>query len=124
MATDIQNTMTHEMGHAMGLDHVAEPLSTMEATAPMGETQKRIIDVGTAAGFCDAYPRGPAAHPVRRSSRTSSKNLSGQNAARGARRLRARCCPGVLLSAWMVLGPRQGPRGRVALRRAVVRGRA
>jgi uncharacterized protein (TIGR03382 family) len=58
VATDVQNTVTHEMGHVVGLDHVSVSGSTMEPTAPPGETHKRIIDVGSAAGFCDAYPRG------------------------------------------------------------------
>lgn len=56
--TDIQNTVTHELGHVVGLDHVFVPGSTMEPTAPPGETHKRIIDAGSAQGFCDAYPRG------------------------------------------------------------------
>ncbi|PTL77398.1 hypothetical protein DAT35_44095 [Vitiosangium sp. GDMCC 1.1324] len=56
--TDVQNTVTHELGHVVGLDHVNEPGSTMEPTAPPGETHKRIIDAGSAAGFCEAYPRG------------------------------------------------------------------
>lgn len=58
VATDVQNTATHEFGHVVGLDHVFDIGSTMEATAPPGETHKRIIDAGSAAGFCDAYPRG------------------------------------------------------------------
>jgi uncharacterized protein (TIGR03382 family) len=59
VVTDVQNTMTHELGHVVGLDHVPEQTgSTMEPSAFPGETHKRIIDVGSAAGFCDAYPRG------------------------------------------------------------------
>ncbi|NBD10685.1 myxosortase-dependent metalloprotease, MXAN_2677/MXAN_2678 family [Corallococcus silvisoli] len=58
VATDVQNTMTHEIGHVIGLDHVFSAGSTMEATASLGETSKRVIDAGSAAGFCATYPRG------------------------------------------------------------------
>ncbi|ATB37601.1 hypothetical protein CYFUS_003026 [Cystobacter fuscus] len=59
VSADVQNTVTHELGHVVGLDHVPEqPDSTMEPSASPGETHKRIIDVGSIAGFCDAYPRG------------------------------------------------------------------
>ncbi|MCE9666883.1 matrixin family metalloprotease [Myxococcus stipitatus] len=57
VATDLQNTMTHEIGHVVGLDHVLDPGSTMQPTAPQGETSKRIIDPGSARGFCSTYPR-------------------------------------------------------------------
>lgn len=58
VAYDVQNTVTHEIGHAVGFDHVADPNSTMAPTAPIGETSKRVIDMGTAEGFCSTYPRG------------------------------------------------------------------
>jgi hypothetical protein len=58
VAYDVQNTVTHELGHAVGFDHVGDPASTMAATANVGETAKRVIDVGTASGFCQTYPRG------------------------------------------------------------------
>lgn len=58
VAYDVQNTMTHEIGHAVGFDHVEDPSSTMASTAPVGETAKRVIDVGSASGFCQTYPRG------------------------------------------------------------------
>jgi hypothetical protein len=47
VAYDVQNTVTHEIGHVVGFDHVDTPTSTMAPTAPVGDTQKRIIDVGT-----------------------------------------------------------------------------
>ncbi len=99
VATDLQNTLTHEIGHAMGLDHVFEPLSTMEAAAPPGETNKRVIDVGTAAGFCDTYPRGlPPVQCVEPG--FPSKKLSAQSAGTGCAAAPGALLPGVLLSAW------------------------
>jgi hypothetical protein len=62
-AYDIQNTATHEIGHLVGLDHVSAPTSTMAPTASLGDLQKRVIDPGTASGFCGTYPRGSP--PVR-----------------------------------------------------------
>jgi hypothetical protein len=60
VATDVQNTVTHEIGHVLGLGHAERKGSTMEATAPLGETSKRLIDDGTREGLCAIYPRaGP-----------------------------------------------------------------
>lgn len=61
VATDIQNTLTHELGHAIGLDHVE--IGTMAPTAELGETKKRIIDQGTAKGFCFTYPSNEVSPP-------------------------------------------------------------
>lgn len=64
VATDIENTVTHEVGHMLGLDHpVATPTcdqseSTMHATAPLGETKKRSLDDASKAFVCDVYPKG------------------------------------------------------------------
>jgi hypothetical protein len=57
VATDVQNTLTHEIGHLIGFDHSELKGSTMEATAPLGETAKRTIDDGTREGLCTVYPR-------------------------------------------------------------------
>jgi hypothetical protein len=99
VATDIQNTVTHEIGHAIGLDHVFETLSTMEASAPQGETHKRIIDAGTAAGFCDTYPPGV---PPTQCTETGviSKKLRSQGAGTGCAAAPGALAPGLLLCAW------------------------
>lgn len=61
VATDVQNTLTHEIGHLFGFDHVDDERSTMAATSDVGDLQKRAIDRGTADGFCLTYPRGQPA---------------------------------------------------------------
>ncbi|MHB8873573.1 MAG: myxosortase-dependent metalloprotease, MXAN_2677/MXAN_2678 family [Myxococcaceae bacterium] len=58
VATDIQNTMTHEAGHVIGLDHTARAGSTMNPSAPTGETAKRVVDPGSKSFVCDVYPKG------------------------------------------------------------------
>lgn len=58
VATDVQNTMTHELGHLLGLAHVADVASTMSARAALGELNKRSLDPGSKRFVCDVYPRG------------------------------------------------------------------
>lgn len=59
---DLQNTMTHEVGHVIGLDHPPSTRTyaetTMFASAPSCETKKRSLDEDDIAGFCDIYPAG------------------------------------------------------------------
>jgi hypothetical protein len=55
---DIQNTMTHEAGHTLGLAHSTDPDATMFATAPEGETSKRTLGSDDIQGICDIYPKG------------------------------------------------------------------
>lgn len=56
VAIDVQNTVTHELGHALGLDHSPDPASTMYASAPLGETSKRTLDPASKQFLCDVYP--------------------------------------------------------------------
>lgn len=63
VATDIQNTATHEIGHLLGLDHTSDRDSTMFASAPPGETSKRRLGESDREGVCAIYPAGqPTRH--------------------------------------------------------------
>ncbi len=61
---DVANTMTHEAGHFLGLDHTTVEDATMFATAPLGETSKRSLEGDDESGVCDAYPPGGAPSSV------------------------------------------------------------
>ena len=58
VSTDVQNTVTHEFGHALGLDHSPDSRSTMYAGSERGETSKRVLDDGSVEFVCTAYPAG------------------------------------------------------------------
>jgi uncharacterized protein (TIGR03382 family) len=59
-ARDLQGTVTHELGHALGLDHSADARSTMY---PTSTPDQRLIDEGSRQAMCTIYPRGaPAVH--------------------------------------------------------------
>jgi hypothetical protein len=57
VATDIQNTMTHEIGHLLGLAHINDPASTMNPRAVTGELAKRTLDVGSKRFACEVYAK-------------------------------------------------------------------
>jgi hypothetical protein len=58
VAYDVQNTVTHEAGHTLGLDHSTDTTATMYAFAPIGETRKRILYADDLDGICAIYPKG------------------------------------------------------------------
>ena len=60
VANDLQNAVTHEIGHFLGLAHSPDPSSTMYASEPLGETSKRVLDTGSKQFVCDVYPAGQA----------------------------------------------------------------
>lgn len=53
---DIQNTITHEAGHFIGLDHTSVADATMFATAPAGERAKQSLEQDDEDGLCEIYP--------------------------------------------------------------------
>ena len=52
---DLANTLTHEFGHVMGLDHSLDNQSTMFYRAPAGETSKRTLEADDINGLCSLY---------------------------------------------------------------------
>lgn len=58
VATDVQNTATHEFGHFIGLAHPPDMAATMYAYAPPGQTSKRVLNQDDINGLCDIYPIG------------------------------------------------------------------
>ncbi len=56
--TDIENTITHEAGHSLGLDHTTVPDATMFATAPEGEISKRTLHDDDIQAIQGIYPAG------------------------------------------------------------------
>ncbi len=82
VATDVQNTMTHEIGHLIGLDHTRALGSVMNPSAPQGEVSKRNIDDGSSDFVCTAYPRGQASQSCITPSleRSGTATVLGQHA--------------------------------------------
>ncbi|RAL21675.1 hypothetical protein DL240_12530 [Lujinxingia litoralis] len=64
-AMDLRNTLTHEVGHFLGLDHSSNASATMYATAELGEITKRDLHQADIDGLCHIYPLGtPEESPV------------------------------------------------------------
>lgn len=63
-AWDVQNTITHEAGHMLGLDHDVIEGSTMEFEAALGEVAKRSLHPDDIEGLCAIYPRPDSPDPA------------------------------------------------------------
>ena len=53
---DLHNTMTHEFGHALGLEHSDEAHASMSSTTSIGELSKRDVHEDDIQGFVSLYP--------------------------------------------------------------------
>jgi uncharacterized protein (TIGR03382 family) len=53
---DLQNTVTHEVGHFLGLAHTPVAGATMNATTAPREIAKRDLALDDVAGICAIYP--------------------------------------------------------------------
>ena len=56
VSVDVQNVLTHEVGHVVGLDHSDQVNAVMYARASAGETNKRHLTADDLAGACYLYP--------------------------------------------------------------------
>ena len=52
---DVQNILTHELGHALGLGHSANTEATMYYSADLGETKKRDLHTDDLNGYWAIY---------------------------------------------------------------------
>lgn len=102
---DLQNTLTHEVGHFLGLDHSPNPSSTMYYTAEMGETSKRQLHDSDIAGLCHIYPEG------QQPDLSDPTNGAGTNGGQGSEHDQSRCAttasapdPVLALLALLVVG--------------------
>ena len=56
---DLENTLTHELGHVLGFAHSEVPEATMFAEADLGETLKRDLAADDVDAVCTVYPPLP-----------------------------------------------------------------
>jgi hypothetical protein len=57
---DLENVVTHEAGHFLGLGHSLDRSATMSARATVGETIKRTLEADDIDGMCEIYGDWPA----------------------------------------------------------------
>jgi uncharacterized protein (TIGR03382 family) len=102
VANDVQNAVTHEIGHFLGLAHSPDPSSTMYTSEPLGETSKRVLDTGSKQFVCDVYPAGQVSKDCAPSSSSSGCSSAGDPGALG---------PGILLLLLALAGRRSAASG-------------
>ena len=80
---DLENTVVHEAGHCLGLDHSKDKHATMYEKAPLGEVKKRDLTDDDREGYCALY--GPNAPPYVTRSQKGNGSGGGDSCSAGAR---------------------------------------
>lgn len=57
-ATDVENTITHELGHLLGFAHTGDPSASMYGGSEPGDIAKRDLAPDDIDAVCFVYPRG------------------------------------------------------------------
>lgn len=57
---DVQNTLTHEIGHLLGFGHVTDEQSTMYPSTYPGDLARRLLDAQDVAGIDALYAANPS----------------------------------------------------------------
>jgi hypothetical protein len=108
VSIDVQNVLTHEAGHVLGLDHSSDREATMYHKAAAGETKKRDLSADDREALCFLYPtQGDPPWLGQDLSRSSGCALGGVS----ARRVGG-CEPWLLLAGLLSVTYGYGHRGR------------
>lgn len=59
---DVQNVVTHEIGHILGLGHTNDANAVMFAESKLGDTEKRILKDDDIEGICSIYLDEPVSY--------------------------------------------------------------
>lgn len=121
---DLKNTLTHELGHVLGLDHPppfqpGAEAATMYASAATGDLQKRDLAEDDIDGLCTLYPVGEppgfcGTQPNPPPPRVTVEEVGCQQTSAGSLSLPAGLL--VMLGTLRRRFRREGPEGSVPLR--------
>jgi hypothetical protein len=103
---DLRNTVTHEVGHFIGLAHVGDQTATMYSRSTIGQQAMRTLAADDQDGLCDIYPAAGATLTCVAGPITADEEDGGCGSAGGAGLL------GALLAGLALAGSNIRPRRR------------